>query len=485
MRPFLWVAAVAVMVSCGGGSSSPSTGTDAGSGSGGPGVDAGGGNGPPARTWMLRVSASGSGTIVSTPSGIDCGSTCSASFADAARVGLTATPAAGWKFSGWSGACSGTGDCLVTMNAETAVQAAFDQLPPPPVDECAGLTPASLPQSAVASLPDSDCLGGTSDDGNGNFVLGHLAGFDTRYPVYLFFTIKDGQAQRIGEQIQGSDQGTLSVFSQPSGFSAFTFTGYTGASALRSFSHDGIHTSTQEVATARSPSNDSPWSAVAVDPSGGTALVRTQFDNGSWVTSYRRLDKTGSPETDWVSVTSASELTPVRAVGVALSGDVLVMVGDQSATWKARWLTRQGNPITGWFDVAAQAGARELQFLMDGSLAFRSRSPRYPFSAGPWQGRFEDGMASLSPAPQWLQQRTGGKFSVIRNGRAFASWAATGGSCGSNLEVLAVSGKSCGCVTVPNLIEVASAGRDGSLIVPRPEPSVNKCQYDLYPQFLR
>jgi len=30
-----------------------------------------------------------------------------------------------------------------------------------------------------------------------------------------------------------------------------------------------------------------------------------------------------------------------------------------------------------------------------------------------------------------------------------------------------------------------SIGRDGSLMVPRPEPSENKCQYDLYPQLLK
>jgi hypothetical protein len=223
-------------------------------------------------------------------------------------------------------------------------------------------------------------------------------------------------------------------------------------------------------------------STFAVDPSGGTALVSTQFENDSSVTSYRRLDKTGSPETDWIVLTSGSTATFVRAVGVALSGDVLVMVGDDS-TWSARWLTRQGNAITDWFAVPAQPGARQLQFLMDGSLAFRSYSPRYPFSPGPWLGRFEDGKPSMSPVPQWLQERSGGKLYVIRNGRAYASWGATGGSCASDLEILAAaSGKSCGCLAVPNLDDVASIGRDASLIVPRPEPSPNKCQYDLYPQ---
>jgi len=38
---------------------------------------------------------------------------------------------------------------------------------------------------------------------------------------------------------------------------------------------------------------------------------------------------------------------------------------------------------------------------------------------------------------------------------------------------------------VPNLGQKGSIGRDGSLMAPRPEPSENKCQYDLYPQLLK
>jgi hypothetical protein len=76
----------------------------------------------------LTVSVTGSGTVTSSPSGISCPSTCSASFASGTQVTLTATPASGWKFSGWSGACSGTGTCSVTMNSAQSVTATFVQL---------------------------------------------------------------------------------------------------------------------------------------------------------------------------------------------------------------------------------------------------------------------------------------------------------------------------------------------------------------------
>lgn len=40
-------------------------------------------------------------------------------------MGLTAAPASGSAFSGWSGACSGTGTCSVTMSQAQSVTAKF------------------------------------------------------------------------------------------------------------------------------------------------------------------------------------------------------------------------------------------------------------------------------------------------------------------------------------------------------------------------
>jgi virginiamycin B lyase len=76
-------------------------------------------------TLTLSAGVSGSGTVTSTPSGISCGSTCSASFGSGTQVTLNETPASGWVFSGWSGACSGAGSCVVTMSAAESVTAAF------------------------------------------------------------------------------------------------------------------------------------------------------------------------------------------------------------------------------------------------------------------------------------------------------------------------------------------------------------------------
>src|SRR5207249_2073616 len=54
------------------------------------------------------------------------GTSCSASYASGTALTLTAAPATGSTFTGWSGGgCSGTGTCTVTLNAATTVTATF------------------------------------------------------------------------------------------------------------------------------------------------------------------------------------------------------------------------------------------------------------------------------------------------------------------------------------------------------------------------
>ncbi len=80
---------------------------------------------PVTRTLTVSKSGSGSGSVTSSPSGISCGSTCSATYAQGASVTLTASPSGSSTFTGWSGACSGTASCVVTMNANQSVTASF------------------------------------------------------------------------------------------------------------------------------------------------------------------------------------------------------------------------------------------------------------------------------------------------------------------------------------------------------------------------
>jgi hypothetical protein len=80
-------------------------------------------------TLVVGRSGSGTGDVVSTPSGIECGAVCSHAFALGQAVGLQATATADSEFAGWSGACTGSDGCTVTMNGSQAVTATFTRRP--------------------------------------------------------------------------------------------------------------------------------------------------------------------------------------------------------------------------------------------------------------------------------------------------------------------------------------------------------------------
>ena len=86
------------------------------------------------RTLTVNRTGTGTGAVASTPAGISCGTSCSATFVQGAQVLLTATPTGGASFTGWSGAagCSTATTCTVTMGASAlTVSAGFAAAPAP------------------------------------------------------------------------------------------------------------------------------------------------------------------------------------------------------------------------------------------------------------------------------------------------------------------------------------------------------------------
>ena len=89
----------------------------------------------------LSVVVSGNGTVVSSPSGIDCpGTACTAEYSIETLVTLTATPNSGSTFSEWSDGCTGTATtCVVNPEIAPNVTATFIKIPPPPVSLSVGV----------------------------------------------------------------------------------------------------------------------------------------------------------------------------------------------------------------------------------------------------------------------------------------------------------------------------------------------------------
>ena len=81
------------------------------------------------KRWTLTVETAGDGSGTVIGPGINCGATCSNTYEDGTIVTVTAASNIDSSFTGWSGACTGTGVCTVTMDAAKSVVATFE-LPP-------------------------------------------------------------------------------------------------------------------------------------------------------------------------------------------------------------------------------------------------------------------------------------------------------------------------------------------------------------------
>src|SRR4030095_10725524 len=155
-------------------------------------------------TLSVTKSGAGSGTVTSTPAGIICGTACSQSFTPARAVTPPATPAAASSFAGWSGACSGTGSCAVTVNAPSTVTATFN------------VTPPSLPGDA--GTPSATQVG--TDASGVTFSVTWTAGSGaTSYAYSAAFN--DGSASQQGSVTTTSMQLRMAYHSSGSAFGGF------------------------------------------------------------------------------------------------------------------------------------------------------------------------------------------------------------------------------------------------------------------------
>ncbi len=121
----------------------------------------------------VTVAGSGQGLVRSDPPGILCPTDCRQGFSRGRAVTLTAAPASGTTFLGWSGPCSGTGTCQIDPANAGSVTATFSG--PAPVPPAVAPPPAPGPTppppssgSAPARPPTTTAPGTTSRPGTGS-----------------------------------------------------------------------------------------------------------------------------------------------------------------------------------------------------------------------------------------------------------------------------------------------------------------------------
>lgn len=105
----------------------------------------------PAKQVPLTVSkaGSGTGTITSGPTGIDCGADCTENYDLNTVVMLNATAGSNSTFAGWGGPCIGTGTCQVSMNATKLVTASFGAVENGACGTANGVTTLTAPSAAL------------------------------------------------------------------------------------------------------------------------------------------------------------------------------------------------------------------------------------------------------------------------------------------------------------------------------------------------
>jgi hypothetical protein len=83
------------------------------------------------QTFGLSVGVTGDGSVASSPGGISCGGDCGEQFPQGTKVTLVPFAHGGSTFVSWSGDCSGTGACTVTVDGNKSVRATFSKQQPP------------------------------------------------------------------------------------------------------------------------------------------------------------------------------------------------------------------------------------------------------------------------------------------------------------------------------------------------------------------
>ena len=124
--------------------------------------------GPAQRTLTVQRNGSGSGSVASLPTGIDCGSDCSQVYDHATSVQLTATASAGSELTGWTGCTSVLGNvCTVSMTSDKTATATFAVIQRTLTVAKSGAGTGSVSSSPVGISCGVDC---TQDYGLGTLV---------------------------------------------------------------------------------------------------------------------------------------------------------------------------------------------------------------------------------------------------------------------------------------------------------------------------
>ncbi len=268
-------------------------------------------------TLTVLKSGAGSGTVTSSPSGINCGADCSESYSSGTSVTLTASPDSGSAFDSWSGGgCSGTGDCSISIGSNTTVTATF--------------TSCSYNLSSTAQSF-------TSSGGEGSVNVSANSGCSWS---------------------ASSNDSWISITSGSSGTGSSTVS-YTASENTSTSSRTGTMTIAGHTFTVTQDGTACTYSisptSRSFDTSGGKGSVTVSASNSTctWAASTNE---------SWIIITSGSSLTGSGEVKyfVAENTDIKIRTGAMVIADKTFIVTQNGNSeafaLRGYWDFNEGAG---------------------------------------------------------------------------------------------------------------------------------
>lgn len=411
---------------------------------------------------MLSVVRMGSGTgvVISTPSRINCGATCTATFDVGSGVTLDATPAQGSTLVGFGGSCNGT-TCALRLDRDSTVYVNFatsaPPTPPPPPPECAGLNP-TLPAERVVQLASqfgraTRCQQGESD------TFGTVAGMIRNGEAGSHFVMFDSSGTRLRDDFNAALE--QQVVPQPDGVllaNESVRKNGNGQSAISGYHYDhrGFFLESTDIWYAPDPVLTAP------DRRGGFFKAARFARSETSPASNQVMRYQGFQGPSW-GAQLKNPTAAIFALGVDVNGNALVVYDGGphlgAGAVSAEWFDERGRSLTGefallkgfvpgpstWFDLWPLSGGGLALRRVDGSLDSSGRV----YEHTQWIAVAPAGQATSQPAPTWLTDRPNTRLYLARGNRAYAlvPEGQPSTDCSQKLEIVAASsGASCGSV---------------------------------------
>ncbi len=251
-----------------------------------------------ANNFTLTVAISGAGTVMSTDGNINCPGTCSFTYPNNTQVTLNATATQGGTFTGWSGPCSGTGSCMVTVTQNnTSVTASFSLPQQEMLMHSFGGNGGQTPLGSLISDSSGNFYGTTSMAGmNGKGTVFEVSATGTETVLHSFGSGSDGQnpegnlvfdsaGNLYGTTSAGGTNGTGTVFElSPNGTETVLYSFGSGADGQNPYSGLIFDGSGNFYGTTVNGGTFGGGTAFELSPNGAggwTETVLYSFGNGS------------------------------------------------------------------------------------------------------------------------------------------------------------------------------------------------------------